>query len=153
MEYTQRIHAVSPTVLRVGLPLSFRVLFGAFALFMGMIMFVDGSVAPIPGVLFFVALGATFFVDEWYFDSETHAVRRRFGWLFVIRTTTYPVSELAGVRHELGTPRRPRKPVHSVSIETKDGRRLTIDLGSGREREMEDAARLIARHLEIDLLP
>lgn len=153
MEHTQHIRAVSPTILRVGLPLSFRVLFGSFGVFMGMIMFVDGTVAPVPGVLFLIACGATFFIDDWSFDSEAREVRHRVGWLTLTTTTTYPVADLVGVRHEIGSSRKPRRPVGRVSMEATDGRRFTIDLGSGRASEMEDAARLIARHLGIDFLP
>lgn len=153
MEYTQRIDTISPSVLRIGLPFSFRVLYGAFTLFMGSIMFVDGSVAIVPGLLFLIALGATFFVNEWDFDSEKAEVRHRIGWLVLLRTTALPVSELAGIRHKIGSARRPRQPCSCVAIVTSSGRYLTIDLGTGRTRDMEDITRLIARHLNIEVLP
>ncbi len=153
MEYTQRIQAVSPAVLRIGLPVSFRIMFGAFTLFIGSIMFVDGSVAIVPFIMFLIALGATLFVNEWDFDSERAEIRHRIGWLVFSRMTALSVSELSGVRHTIGTARRPRQAVNCVAIETRAGRRLTIDLGPGRARDMEDVARLIARHLEIDFLP
>lgn len=152
MEYHQRIQAVSPLVLRVGLPLSYRILFGAFAVFMAAIMFDSGSLSVIPGVLFLIAIGAAFFVDEWCFDAERHETRHRRGWLIFLRETTLSVEEVAGIRYQIAGARTPRQPFHHLSIVKNDGTQLTIDIGTGRTREMADTARLLAQHLEVDLL-
>lgn len=126
-----------------------RLLWGVVTLLMVALMVVDGSVTPIPGITALLTLVAALFTEEWYFDAARHEVRRVTGVLPLVRTLTYATDRLENV--QVTSHQRGRSTFRRLVILPREGRPLVVDMGRGDGAELEDYARRIAAHLEIDL--
>ncbi|MFW5777341.1 MAG: hypothetical protein ACOCZB_08660 [Spirochaetota bacterium] len=151
MNLSPRLEEISSDVLAMRTPWLPRLLWGLVLALMVAVMVIDGQLIVIPAIIGAVSLLAALFTEEWYFDGARNEVRRVSGFLPFARTRRHPVDDIERVQVETAQRGRSRAPFRRLTLVKRDGKGLVLDMGRGDGSELEEYARAISEHLEIEL--
>ncbi len=151
MSLSPKLEEISPDVLAMRTPWLPRLLWGLVLALMVGVMVIDRQLSVIPAIIGAISLVAALFTEEWYFDATNGEVRRVTGLLPVVRTRQHPVEDIDRVQVETAQRGRSRSPFRRLTLVRRDGKGLVVDMGRGEGTELEDYARAISEHLEIEL--
>lgn len=151
MNLSPRLEEISTHVLAMRTPWLPRVLWGLVLALMVSVMLIDRQFSVIPAIIGALSLVAALFTEEWYFDADRAEIRRVSGLLPFVRTRRHPVDEIDRVQVETAQRGRSRSPFRRLTLVTREGKGLVVDMGRGDGTELEDYARAISEHLEVEL--
>jgi flagellar biosynthesis protein FliQ len=151
MNLSPTLEEISSDVLAMRSPWLPRLLWGLVLALMVAVMAIDGQLSVIPAIIGVVSLVAALFTEEWYFDAAQHEIRRVSGLLPFARTRRHPIDDVERVQVETAERGRSRAPFRRLTLVTREGKGLVVDMGRGDGTELEEYARAISEHLEIEL--
>ncbi len=152
MRSSLRLSASQPAVLRLGAPVSFRIVFGVVALFMIGVMVTGGRASPVALVLLALSLVGVLFVDEWLFDTAAAEIRHRTGLLFAARTRRYPTADVEEVRLHRGPAGGFSARFYRVAVALQSGGELSVEMDKTTDDSLAGHAQAIADHLGVPLV-
>lgn len=151
MNLSPRLEEIAPDVLAMRTPWLPRVLWGLVLILMVSLMAIDRQLSVIPAIIGAISLVAALFTEEWYFDAARAEVRRVTGLFPLVRTRRHPVDDIERVQVETAERGRSRSPFRRLTLVTREGKGLVVDMGRGDGTELEEDARAISEHLEVEL--